>query len=108
MNSRSMFWVGLAVLLLGLILFLSSNIALGVAIFAVGFIILMQGVALAKRERDNERAARNPVQQRLLIGAIAAGSLLHSLNHLYDDLFSAVPDPATTASLLGLVQLYLQ
>lgn len=31
-------------------------------------------------------AARNPPTHRLLVGVAAAGSLLHLLNHLYDDL----------------------
>lgn len=45
-------------------------------------------------------AARDPLQQRLLVGAVAGGSVLHSLNHLYDDLFSAAPDPVSTLTLV--------
>jgi hypothetical protein len=45
-------------------------------------------------------AARNPRQHRLLIGYAAAGSLVHTLNHLYDDLIGSVTDPLTTAELL--------
>lgn len=30
-------------------------------------------------------AVRDPMQHRSLIGVVAAGSLLHAINHLYDD-----------------------
>ncbi len=33
-------------------------------------------------------ASRNPAQHRLLIGVAAAGSLIHSLNHAYDDVIA--------------------
>src|SRR5262245_37121313 len=36
-------------------------------------------------------AARNPAQHRSLIGYAVAGSLLHALNHLYDDLAGRLP-----------------
>jgi hypothetical protein len=54
-------------------------------------------------------AARHPFQHRLFIGFVAAGSLIHSLNHLYDDLVGAAPDPFGTAVLLifGLVMVWV-
>ncbi len=48
---------------------------LGAFISAIGLGLLM--------------AARDPRKHRLLIGAAAAGSLLHVVNHLYDDWLSA-------------------
>ncbi|RIK43803.1 MAG: hypothetical protein DCC55_04460 [Chloroflexi bacterium] len=45
-------------------------------------------------------AARNPIQHRLFIGFVAGGSLIHSFNHLYDDLAGAAPDPVGTAVLV--------
>lgn len=59
----------------------------------LGAFLLPLGIALLV-------GARNPNQHRLLIGYAAAGSLVHTLNHLYDDLIGPVTDPLTTASLL--------
>ena len=59
----------------------------------LGSFTLPMGIALLL-------AARAPSQQRLLIGFVAAGSLIHSLNHLYDDLVGSTPDPIGTATLI--------
>lgn len=36
-------------------------------------------------------ASRHPSRHRLLIGFAAAGSLVHALNHLYDDMIAQTP-----------------
>lgn len=59
----------------------------------LGSFTLPMGIALLL-------AVRNPFQHRLFIGFVAAGSLIHSLNHLYDDLVGATPDPVGTAILV--------
>jgi uncharacterized membrane protein len=48
----------------------------------LGAFILAMGLGLLV-------AARNPAQHRSLIGVVALGSVLHLLNHLYDDWLSA-------------------
>lgn len=47
----------------------------------LGSFLLPLGIALLW-------AARNPAQNRLLIGFAALGSLLHGLNHAYDDVLA--------------------
>ncbi len=51
----------------------------------VGSFLLPLGIALAW-------AARNPAQHRGLIAFAAAGSGVHALNHLYDDVVLQSPD----------------
>ena len=48
----------------------------------LGAFILAMGLGLSY-------AARNPARHRSLIGVVALGSVLHLLNHLYDDWLSA-------------------
>lgn len=50
----------------------------------LGAFLLPLGIALMI-------AARTPAQHRLLIGLAAAGSLVHALNHLYDDVIAQTP-----------------
>jgi hypothetical protein len=52
-------------------------------------------------------AARKPLHHRLLVAYTAAGSLLHSLNHLYDDLAGPTPDPLETTLLFLFSLLWL-
>lgn len=45
----------------------------------LGAFLLPMGLALLL-------AARNPLQHRLLIGMVLAGSILHTINHIYDEM----------------------
>jgi hypothetical protein len=49
-------------------------------------------------------ASRDPVRHRLLIGVAAAGSVLHSLNHAYDD---ARGDAPATRLLVDTLPLFI-
>ncbi len=62
----------------------------------VGAFLLPLGIALLW-------AARNPVEHRSLIAYAVAGSLLHAINHLYDDLAGRLPPGGWLLSSVGLV-----
>ena len=52
-------------------------------------------------------ASRHPFRQRLLIGAVIIGNIIHALNHVYDDLNNDIPLSGVTISLLALGFVYL-
>jgi hypothetical protein len=59
----------------------------------LGSFTLPMGIALLL-------AVRDPIQHRLLIGFVAAGSVIHSLNHLYDNLTGVSADLWGTVALI--------
>ncbi len=61
----------------------------------LGTILMPMGIAMLF-------AARNPAQHRLLFGVVVAGSVLHAVNHLLDEL---VLSPSTSQLLTGSIPL---
>ena len=61
----------------------------------LGTILMPMGIAMVI-------AARNPAQHRLLFGLVVAGSVLHAVNHLLDEL---VLSPSTSHALTGSIPL---
>ncbi len=61
----------------------------------LGTLLMPMGIAMVI-------AARNPAQHRLLFGVVVAGSVLHAVNHLLDEL---VLSPSTSQPLTGSIPL---
>ena len=61
----------------------------------LGALLMPMGIAMVI-------AARNSVQHRLLFGFVVAGSVLHAVNHLLDEL---VLSPSTSQLLTGSIPL---
>ncbi len=61
----------------------------------LGTLLMPMGIAMVI-------AARNPAQHRLLFGFVVAGSVLHAVNHLLDEL---VLSPSTSQPLTGSIPL---